>query len=85
MWALATIEDAKPALMVDGKLYPLAALAAAAGKAAPASNVDLFAEWEKWKPVLGALVAAVALGALADWLFPQADTLVQVLRALRGH
>ncbi len=38
-----------------------------------------------WKPVLGALVAAVALGALADWLFPQADTLVQVLRTLRGH
>jgi hypothetical protein len=38
-----------------------------------------------WKPVLGALVAAVALGALADWLFPQADTLVQVLRALRGR
>ena len=31
------------------------------------------------------LVAAVALGALADWLFPQADTLVQVLRTLRGH
>ena len=37
------------------------------------------------KPVLGALVAAVALGALADWLFPHADTLVQVLRTLRGH
>ena len=37
-----------------------------------------------WKPVLGALVGAVALGAAADWLFPQADTLVQVLRALRG-
>nr|WP_255576187.1 hypothetical protein [Comamonas sp. Y33R10-2] len=38
-----------------------------------------------WKPVLGALVTAVALGALADSLFSQADTLVQVLRALRGH
>lgn len=35
-----------------------------------------------WKPVLGALVAAVALGLLADWLFPQADTLAQVLRSL---
>lgn len=33
-----------------------------------------------WKPMLGALVAAVALGGVADWLFPQADTLVQVLR-----
>ena len=38
-----------------------------------------------WKPLLGALVTAVALGAVADWAFPQADTLVQVLRALRGH
>lgn len=37
-----------------------------------------------WKPVLGALVTAVALGALADWCFPQADTLAQVLRALRA-
>ena len=35
-----------------------------------------------WKPVLGALVAAVSLGLLADWLFPQADTLAQVLRSL---
>jgi hypothetical protein len=35
-----------------------------------------------WKPVLGALVTAVALGALADWLFPHADTLTQVLRGL---
>ena len=65
MWALATIEDAKPALMVDGKLYPLAALAAAAGKAAPASNVDLFAEWEKWKPVLTALASSAANGGIA--------------------
>ena len=37
-----------------------------------------------WKPVLGALVTAVLLGAVADWLFPQADTLVQVLRTLRS-
>ncbi|MPS96435.1 hypothetical protein [Comamonas sp.] len=35
-----------------------------------------------WKPVLGALVTAVALGALADWLFPEADTLAQLLRSL---
>ena len=37
-----------------------------------------------WKPVLGALVTAVVLGAMADWFFPQADTLVQVLRVLRA-
>ena len=37
-----------------------------------------------WKPVLGALVTAVVLGAVADWFFPQADTLVQVLRVLRA-
>lgn len=36
-----------------------------------------------WKPVLGALIVAVALGALGDWLFPEADTLVQVLRSLQ--
>ena len=65
MWALATIEDAKPALMVDGKLYPLAALAAAAGKAAPASNVDLFVDWEKWKPVLAGLASSAANGGIA--------------------
>ena len=38
-----------------------------------------------WKHMLGVLVVAVMLGALADWGFPQADTLVQVLHALRGH
>ena len=38
-----------------------------------------------WKPMLGVLVVAVMLGALADWGFPQADTLVQMLHALRGH
>ena len=31
--------------------------------------------------MLGALVTAVVLGAMADWFFPQADTLVQVLHA----
>src|ERR1044072_3416123 len=65
MWALATIEGAKPALVVDGKLYPLAALAAAAGKAAPASNVDLFADWEEWKPILAALASSAANGGIA--------------------
>ena len=65
MWALATIDGGKPALMVDGKLYPLAALAAAAGKAAPASNVDLFAGWDTWKPVLTALASSTAKSSVA--------------------
>ena len=65
MWALATIEDGKPALVVDGKLYPLAALAAAAGKSAPSSNVDLFADWDNWKPVLTALAASAANSGIA--------------------
>lgn len=38
-----------------------------------------------WKPVLGALLLAVALGWACDVLFPQAETLAQALRALRGH
>lgn len=38
-----------------------------------------------WKPVLGALLLAVALGWACDVLFPQADTLAQALRALRGY
>jgi len=65
MWALATLEGGKPALMVDGKLYPLAALVAAAGKAAPASNVDLFADWDTWKPVLTALASSPAKSSVA--------------------
>ena len=65
MWALATIEGGKPALVVDGKLYPLAALTAAAGKAAPSSNVDLFADWDKWKPVLTALASSAAKSGIA--------------------
>ena len=65
MWALATLDGGKPALMVDGKLYPLAALVAAAGKAAPASNVDLFADWDTWKPVLTALASSPAKSSVA--------------------
>jgi len=65
MWALATLDGGKPALMVDGKLYPLAALAAATGKAAPASNVDLFAGWDTWKPVLTALASSTAKSSVA--------------------
>ena len=65
MWGLATLDGGKPALMVDGKLYPLAALVAAAGKAAPASNVDLFADWDTWKPVLTALASSPAKSSVA--------------------
>ena len=33
-----------------------------------------------WKPLLGALVCAVALGALVDHFAPQADTLAQAVQ-----
>ena len=38
-----------------------------------------------WKPMLGALLVVVALGFVCDYAFPQADTLSQVLRTVRGH
>lgn len=38
-----------------------------------------------WKPMLGALLATVALGWACDAFFPQAETLLQVVRALRGR
>ena len=37
-----------------------------------------------WKPLLGALVCAVAVGALADWWVPEADTLREVVAHIRG-
>ncbi len=37
-----------------------------------------------WKPLLGALVCAVALGALADWWVPDAHTLREVIAHIRG-
>ena len=37
-----------------------------------------------WKPLLGALVCAVALGALADWWVPEAYTLREVIAHIRG-
>ena len=43
--------------MVDGRIYPLGALSAAAGRALPASTVELFADWGKSRPVLAALAA----------------------------
>ena len=54
--------------------------------AAIAAVVDQLAALRiSWKPVLGALVTAIILGAVADWLFPRADTLVQVLGGLRSY
>lgn len=38
-----------------------------------------------WKPMLGALLSAVALGLLCDAFFPEADTLAQVIKSLRGR
>ncbi|MEG0000124.1 MAG: hypothetical protein RR720_06940 [Comamonas sp.] len=38
-----------------------------------------------WKPVLGALLVTVALGWAGDFFFPQADSLAQVVAALRGR
>ncbi|MDR2330683.1 MAG: hypothetical protein LBE58_13850 [Comamonas sp.] len=37
-----------------------------------------------WKPLLGALVCAVALGALADWWVPDAHTLREVIAHIRS-
>ena len=38
-----------------------------------------------WKPLLGALVCAVALGALVDHFAPQADTLAQAVQQWRAR
>lgn len=37
-----------------------------------------------WRPLLGALAAAVVLGLVCDVLFPEMDSLPQVLRSMRG-
>ena len=76
MWALATLDGGRPALVADGRLYPLAALAAAAGKAAPSSNVDLFADWDSWKPVLTALASSAGKGGIAAVEAPLAAPLL---------
>lgn len=65
MWALATIEGAKPALVVESKLYPLAALAATAGKALPSSNVAIFNDWERSRSVLAELAASATKSGVA--------------------
>jgi len=68
MWALATINGAKPAagLIVEGKLYPLAALASAAGKTLPSSTVDLFTDWARMEPILAELAASAAQSGMAQ-------------------
>ncbi len=38
-----------------------------------------------WKPLLGALLCAVALGASIDYFLPDAQSLPQAVRMLRGH
>lgn len=38
-----------------------------------------------WKPLLGALISAVLLGALIDHFVPQADTLADAVRVWRGR
>jgi len=65
MWGLATLEGGKPALMVDGKLFPVAALAASSGKALPSSNVAIFADWERSRSVLAELAASAAKSGVA--------------------
>ena len=65
MWGLATLDGGKSALMVDGKLYPVAALAAAHGKALPGSNVAIFADWDRSRQVLTELAAAAAKSGVA--------------------
>ena len=67
MWALATINGAKPAagLITEGRLYPLAALAAAAGKTLPHTTVDLFSDWARTEPVLAGLATSAAQSGVA--------------------
>jgi 2-keto-4-pentenoate hydratase/2-oxohepta-3-ene-1,7-dioic acid hydratase in catechol pathway len=65
MWGLATMAGGKPALVVDGKLYPLAALAASSGKALPSSSVAIFADWERSRPALAGLAASAVKSGVA--------------------
>jgi 2-keto-4-pentenoate hydratase/2-oxohepta-3-ene-1,7-dioic acid hydratase in catechol pathway len=67
MWALATIGGTKPepGLIVDGRLYSLAAVAQAAGKTLPSSTVDLFAGWPRMQTVLAELAASAGPNGVA--------------------
>ena len=62
MWALATIDGAAPAagLVVDGRLYPLAALAKAAGRTLPVATLEMFADWPRNQSILVELAASAA-------------------------
>ena len=64
MWALATT-DAGPALAVDGKVYPLGALCASAGKALPPATVEMFADWDRSLAVLRALAELAPKSGIA--------------------
>ena len=68
MWGLATIDTAgKPTacLVLDGKVYSLALLAAASGRTLPAATIDLFADWAAMRPVLAQLAAGAASSGVA--------------------
>ena len=67
MWALATINGTKPStgLIVDGRLYPLAGLASAAGKMLPLMMIDLFADWTRNGPIVAELAASAAASGVA--------------------
>jgi 2-keto-4-pentenoate hydratase/2-oxohepta-3-ene-1,7-dioic acid hydratase in catechol pathway len=67
MWALATIGGTKPepGLIVDGRLYSLAAVAQAAGRTLPSAAVDLFAGWPKMQAVLADLAASAGPNGVA--------------------
>jgi 2-keto-4-pentenoate hydratase/2-oxohepta-3-ene-1,7-dioic acid hydratase in catechol pathway len=64
MWALANIETG-PALVVDGTVYPLGPLSAAAGKSLPATTVDIVADWGAARTTLEALAASALNSGLA--------------------
>jgi 2-keto-4-pentenoate hydratase/2-oxohepta-3-ene-1,7-dioic acid hydratase in catechol pathway len=57
MWALATLDGAKPeaGLVVEGRIYPLATLAAAAGRTLPPTTCAIFADWSASAPILAEL------------------------------
>ena len=67
MWGLATLNGAKPeaALVVDGRIFSVAALAAAAGKTLPPTTVAMLADWPATQPVLAALAACAAQSGVA--------------------
>ena len=68
MWALATIEGAKPSvgLVIDGRLYSLGAVASAAGKTLPTTAVEIFADWPRSHAILSELAKSAAKGDVAS-------------------